>query len=83
MTLLGLIGVRFNLLAAIVMIMPFMVVYSDGKFKLKTKKRIQDIAAAKYDGNKALEEELFLARNCSYLALPLLILGTLFLLCES
>lgn len=61
------------------MLVPFLFVYSDGKFKRKTKERILDISATKYGENKALGEELFLSRNCAILALPLLIFGTLLL----
>jgi hypothetical protein len=63
-----------------VMLVPFLFVYSDGKLKQKTKDRILDISATRFDGNKALEEELFLARNCACLAFIPLIFGTLVLI---
>jgi hypothetical protein len=80
MSLLGLIGALLNSLAAIVMLVPFLFVYSDRKLKPKTKERILDIIATKVGGNKSLGEELFLARTCAFLALSLLIFGTLLLL---
>lgn len=76
----GWVGVLLNSLSALVMLVPFLLVYNDGKFKRKTKERILDISASKYDENKALAEELFLARSCACLAFMLLVFGTVLLL---
>jgi hypothetical protein len=80
MSPLGLVGAVLNSIAAIIMLVPFLFVFSEGKFKRKTKERISGISATRYDENTFLAEELLLARNCSFLALPLLIFGTLLLL---
>jgi hypothetical protein len=71
-----------NLLAAVAMLVPFLFVYSDGKLRRKTKERIIDVSETKVDRNKALAEELFLTRNCAFIALLLLILGNLLLLMQ-
>jgi hypothetical protein len=76
MTSLTLLGIALNFVSAIVLIVPLLFVYSDGGFKRKTRERIMDIAATKWDGNKAVAEELFLSRTCGFLALTLLISGT-------
>jgi hypothetical protein len=73
-------GLLLNSLAGIVMLAPFLFVYNDGKFKRKTKERILDISATKYGENKALAEELFLARSCACIAFVLLAFGTALLL---
>lgn len=71
-----------NLLAAVAMLVPFLFVYSDGKLRRKTKERIIDVSKTKFDENKALAEELFLSRNCAFIALLLLVLGNLLLLTQ-
>lgn len=83
MSLLAYGGIILNFVSAMILIIPLLFVYSDGKPNLKTRERILDIAATKIDGNKALAEELFLSRKCGLLALILLILGTTFLLWPS
>lgn len=78
----GLLITLANLSAAIAMLVPFLFVYSDGKLRRKTKERIIDVSDTKLDRNKALAEELFLARYCAFIALLLLILGNLLLLTQ-
>lgn len=78
----GLVITLANLLAAVAMLVPFLFVYSDGKLRRKTKERIIDVSETKLDRNKVLAEELFLARNCAFIALLLLILGNLLLLTQ-
>jgi len=78
----GLVITLANLLAAVAMLVPFLFVYSDGKLKRKTKERNIDVSEAKSGGNKALAEELLLARNCAFIALLLLVLGNLLLLTQ-
>jgi hypothetical protein len=82
MSSVGLVITLANLSAAIAMLVPFLFVYRDGKLRRKTKERTIDVSEAKYDGNKALAEELFLARNCAFIALLLLVLGNLLLLTQ-
>jgi hypothetical protein len=71
-----------NLLAAVAMLVPFLFVYSDGKLRRKTKACIIEMSETKFDRSKALAEELFLARNCAFIAFLLLILGNLLLLTQ-
>lgn len=80
--MLGSIGIVLDFVSAIVLILPLLFVYSDGRFRLKTRTHILDIAAMKWDGNKALAEELFLSRTCGLVALIFIILGTTFVVCS-
>jgi cellobiose-specific phosphotransferase system component IIC len=47
----SIIGVLLNSISRVVMLVPFLLVYTDGKLKRKTKERILDISTAKYDEN--------------------------------
>jgi ABC-type transport system involved in cytochrome bd biosynthesis fused ATPase/permease subunit len=78
----GFVITLLNLLAMIVMLMPFLFVYTNGKLRRKTKHRTAEVSETKNDLNKALAEELFLARNCAFIAILLLILGNLLLLTQ-
>jgi hypothetical protein len=76
MSLLVMLATILNFLSALSLLIPFFFVYSGGGFKLKTRKRIDDEATAKYDGNRALAEDLLFSQRCALLALVLLIVGT-------
>jgi cellobiose-specific phosphotransferase system component IIC len=76
MNWLALLGTVLNFVAALLLMVPFLLVYSNGKLKFKTRQRIQDEAATKYGSNPALAEDLLTTRQCALLALPFLIVGT-------
>jgi len=48
-SMLGTVGFLLNSLAAIVMLVPFLCVYHNGKLGFKTRERILDISATKFD----------------------------------
>jgi hypothetical protein len=73
------VGIALNLISALLLIVPLIFVYAKGMLRFKSRERIEDETATKFDGNPSLAEDLLFTRHCALAALPFLIIGTILL----
>jgi hypothetical protein len=76
MSVLAIVGTVLNFIAAILLAVPFFLVYEKGALKFKSRKQIEEEAASRYGSNEYLANDLLFTRHCALGALPLLVIGT-------